>query len=126
VPGEEARLRWERSTARVTSPSASIELFTPKHSREIVVFADDLLAARPEYDFVPGMARKAVDRPHLVKTETVSTNGLAHVLPGARLRETKLLYKGNYKAGQLASCRPSEKRAACATRQARRGKDSLG
>jgi hypothetical protein len=92
---------WEPLDREVVT-ERSLELFHTKHSRDLVVFRDDLLQRAHSYDFVPGMgAYMPSTAPHLVKNGDGVSVTISVTYYTRAIRETKLLYKGNYKLREL-------------------------
>jgi hypothetical protein len=92
---------WEPLDREVVT-ERSLELFHTKHSRELVVFRDDFLQRAHAYDFVPGMgAYMPSTAPHLVKNGDGVSITVSVTYYTRAIRETKLLYKGNYKLREL-------------------------
>jgi hypothetical protein len=92
---------WEPLDREVVT-ERSLELFHTKHSRELVVFRDDLLQRANAYDFAPGIgAYMPSTAPHLVKNGPGVSITISVTYYTRAIRETKLLYKGNYRLRQL-------------------------
>jgi hypothetical protein len=92
---------WEPLDREVVT-ERSLELFHTKHSRELVVFRDDILQRAHSYDFVPGMgAYMPSTAPHLVKNGDGVSITISLTYYTRAIRETKLLYKGNYTLREL-------------------------
>lgn len=92
---------WEPLDREVVT-ERSLELFHTKHSRELVVFRDDFLQRAHAYDFEPGIgAYMPSTAPHLVKNGPGVSITISLAYYTRAIRQTKLLYKGNYKLREL-------------------------
>jgi hypothetical protein len=126
---------WEPLDREVVT-ERSLELFHTKHSRELVVFRDDFLQRAHAYDFQPGDgAYMPSTAPHLVKNGDGVSITVSVTYYTRAIRETKLLYKGNYKLRELglvphpigtSALRDRAKLVAAKARLAMKGSVDLG
>src|SRR5205807_2542309 len=92
---------WEPLDRDVVT-ERSLELFHTRHSRELVLFRDELLPRAHALDFEPGMgAYMPSTAPHLVKNGPGVSITLSITYYTRAIRETKLLYKCNHTLRRL-------------------------